>query len=52
MSNYITSLLIALLLISCNNHIKPIIYPFTGIIVDIFDDEQKMMIKHDEVPGL
>ena len=26
-------------------------YPFKGIVIDIFEDKQQMMIKHDEVPG-
>ena len=30
---------------------KPISYPFKGVIIDIFNSEHKMMIKHDEVPG-
>ena len=51
MSNYIISLLISLLLISCNNNLEPTIYPFKGVVIDIFSDKQKMMIKHDEVSG-
>ena len=41
-----------LFLVSCNKQeLEPIIYPFKGVIIDIFQEEQKMMIKHDEVPG-
>lgn len=43
-------LLLLLLLFSCENKKEPIIYPFKGIVVDIFKEENKMMIKHDEVP--
>ena len=39
-------------LLSCENKQKnPTIYPFKGIVIDIFKDQNKMMIKHDEVPG-
>ena len=41
-----------LFLVSCNKQeLEPIIYPFKGVIIDIFQEEQKMMIKHDEVSG-
>ena len=26
-------------------------YPFKGIVIDVFKEQNKMMIKHDEVPG-
>ena len=26
-------------------------YPFKGIVIDVFKEQQKMLIKHDEVPG-
>ncbi len=39
-------------LLSCENKQKdPTIYPFKGIVIDVFKDQNKMMIKHDEVPG-
>tara|TARA_Y100001968_G_scaffold47596_1_gene37862 strand:+ start:99 stop:983 length:885 start_codon:yes stop_codon:yes gene_type:complete len=45
-------LLITIILYSCaQQESKPIVYPFKGIIIDIFYEDQKMMIKHDEVPG-
>ena len=40
-----------MLLTSCNKFQEPIVYSFKGVIIDIFNQEQKMMIKHDEVPG-
>jgi len=44
-------LLLLILLFSCENKKESIIYPFKGVIVDIFKEKNKMMIKHDEVPG-
>tara|TARA_Y100000591_G_scaffold74970_2_gene62439 strand:+ start:684 stop:1562 length:879 start_codon:yes stop_codon:yes gene_type:complete len=44
--------LIILFLFSCSKQENPITtYPFKGIVIDIFEDKQQMMIKHDEVPG-
>ena len=41
-----------ILLFSCVDQ-KPeyTIYPFKGIVIDVFKEQQKMLIKHDEVPG-
>tara|TARA_B110000263_G_scaffold227722_1_gene220282 strand:- start:1655 stop:2536 length:882 start_codon:yes stop_codon:yes gene_type:complete len=50
MHKILISLLI--LLFSCGQKkIEPVIYPFKGIVIDIFKEQRKMMIKHDEVPG-
>ena len=43
--------LLLILLCSCENNKEPIIHPFKGVVVDIFKEKSKMMIKHDEVPG-
>tara|TARA_B110000014_G_C20121184_1_gene594236 strand:+ start:83 stop:964 length:882 start_codon:yes stop_codon:yes gene_type:complete len=47
------SILFSLLcFVACNKQdASPTIYQFKGIVIDIFDADQKMMIKHDEVPG-
>ena len=47
-------ILISLLILLCScgqKKIEPVIYPFKGIVIDIFKEQKKMMIKHDEVPG-
>ena len=45
-------LFLLILLFSCGeNKQKPIMYPFKGIVIDVFKEQNKMMIKHDEVPG-
>ena len=57
MLKYIISLVVIInLLISYHLFLSPQktktdIYKFSGIIVDILDDENKMIINHDEVPG-
>ena len=45
-------LILLFILFSCSeqkNQSKS--YPFKGVIIDIFKEQKKMMIKHDEVPG-
>jgi protein SCO1/2 len=45
-------LILLLILFSCSEQKKqPKSYPFKGVIIDIFKEQKKMMIKHDEVPG-
>jgi protein SCO1/2 len=47
-------ILISLLILLCScgqKKIEPVIYPFKGIVIDVFKEQRKMMIKHDEVPG-
>ena len=45
-------LFLLILLFSCEeNKQKATMYPFKGIVIDVFKEQNKMMIKHDEVPG-
>ena len=45
-------LFLLILLFSCVDK-KPeyTMHPFKGIVIDVFKEQQKMLIKHDEVPG-
>ena len=45
-------LFLLILLFSCGDKTPEYtMYPFKGIVIDVFKEQQKMLIKHDEVPG-